>query len=42
MDMVQSPFKKLDEFELFKNTLNSLHSRDPVFINNIVGSLSED
>lgn len=42
MDMLQSPFKKHDEFEFFKKTLTNLHNRDAVFLNNIVGSLSDD
>ena len=41
MDMLNSPFKQVDEFELFKRSLNTLHSRDPPYMNNVISQLSE-
>jgi hypothetical protein len=42
MDMLQSPFKKTDEFAFFNRILSSLHSKNAQYINNLVGQLSEE
>ena len=42
MDMLNAPFKKADEFELFNKQLRNLHTRDPSYINNLVAQLSEN
>lgn len=42
MDLIQSPFKKADEFEFFNKVLQTLHSKDAQYINNLVGQLTEE
>ena len=37
MDMIQTPFKKVDEFECFHKVMQSLNSKDPQYISNLVG-----
>lgn len=41
MDMLQAPFKKIDEFQFFNKTLHNLHNKEPDYINNLVGQLSD-
>lgn len=41
MDMLNAPFKKADEFDLFNKQLRHLHSRDPNYVNNLVAQLNE-
>jgi len=36
MDMLYSPFKKVDEFDVFHRSLSTLHSKDPQYMNNVL------
>ncbi len=36
MDLLQAPFKKVDEFDIFKKVLHNLHSKDPQYMNNLI------
>ena len=41
MDMLQAPFKKVDEYMVFKKALEHLKAKDPQYITTLLGSLSE-
>ena len=41
MDLLVAPFKKMDEFFVFNQALRKLHSKDQIFVNNIVSHLTE-
>ncbi len=36
MDLIQAPFKKMDEFNIFNQALKTLHGKDPEYVKNIV------
>ena len=42
MDLLNSPFKKMDEFALFSESLKGLYNKDPQYINNLVNQLGEE
>jgi hypothetical protein len=37
LDLVQTPMRKVDEFSAFHQVMESLHKKDPQYINNLVG-----
>lgn len=41
MDLLQTPMLKVDEFKSFQQVMDTLHKKDPVYINNILGQLTE-
>lgn len=36
MDLLQAPFKKMDEFNIFGQALKQIHSKEPQYMNNIL------
>ena len=42
MDSLSTPFKKINEFQLFCDALRSLSHRSPADMSNIISQLSED
>lgn len=41
MDLLNAPFKKADEFNIFNLVLRNLHARDATYVNNLIKSLDE-
>lgn len=41
MDLLQAPFKKIDEFNFFNKIMHTLHNKDAQYINNLVAQLTE-
>lgn len=37
MDLLKTPLRKVDEFEIFHKVMQTLHNKDPQYINNLVG-----
>lgn len=42
MDLLNAPFKKMDEFLAFNEALSTLYGRDPQYINNLIAQLPEE
>ena len=42
MDLLNAPFKKMDEFATFNEALTTLYRKDPQYINNLIAQLPED
>jgi hypothetical protein len=36
MDLLNAPFKKMDEFAMFNEALTTLYKKDPQYINNLI------
>lgn len=41
IDLLKTPMQKVDEFKSFQQVMEALHKKDPVYINNLVGQLTE-
>lgn len=42
MDLLNAPFKKVDEFIIFNEALSTLYRKDPQYINNLIAQLPDN